>query len=1058
MKVLIANRGEISNRIARAVTALGWSPQQVFARGEGPPSEHAVPLPGSGVSAYLDVEGVVSTAVAQNCEAVHPGYGFLSESAKLARACEDAGLLFVGPTPEILELFGDKGRSLEHAKASNVPVLDSTASPATDEEIVALLGKYPDGVMVKAVAGGGGRGMRAVTDPDELLESIGACRSEAGRAFGVSDVYAERLMGSARHIEVQVLGDGTGAVVAFAERDCSIQRRNQKVIEFAPSPALSPSHRDRLMQDALSLVAPLNYSGLATVEFLVDDKRLQEFDELAHVFIEVNPRLQVEHTITEELLGVDLVVGQLMVAAGADLSALELTGSKVTPAEHRYSIQSRINAEQMSNGRMSAAMGVVTDFELPKGARIDHHLRDGLDVDGTFDSLLAKVVTVTDGSFGEACAEAVSVLERCSIEGVATNIDLLKNILGAPQVVAGLATTRYLDDYLEQSEASILSSPTGEVTSPITGAVVSVNVETGDQVTPRTLIGTVEAMKMEHQIRAGIPGEIIEVPVGVGEQVEVGQVIAQIVPDGDGFSDDGEGSEEVDLELIRPDLAQLLKRKSYAQDENRPEAVAKRRARGRKTLRESIADLVDKESFIEYGALPVAAQRTRRSMDDLIKSTPADGMVTGLGRVDGRDCAIIGYDYTVLAGTQGHFNHRKTDRMIEVARKRQIPLVLFAEGGGGRPGETDTFHTIASGLSYPTFAEMGALSGEIPTIGIVGGRCFAGNAALLGCCDVIIATRDSNIGMAGPAMIEGGGLGRFTAEEIGPSSVQAANGVIDVLVDDDAAAVEAARRYLSYFTDRRANWEVGDQRALRHAISENRKELYESRELIDRLADSGSVTELRRDFGPGIISALVRIEGRPMGLIANDPAHLGGAIDADGADKVARFLQLCDAHGFPIVSLVDTPGFMVGPESEKTATVRHFSRLFVIASHLIVPMIAVVLRKGYGLGAMGMAAGGFLRPVATVSWPTGEFGPMGLEGGVRLGFEKELEAIADHQERQRRFQELVDEQYEIGKAINTAMTLEIDEVIDPINTRQWIMATVGDHDPAVRGGRYVDTW
>ncbi|PKM26496.1 MAG: carbamoyl-phosphate synthase large subunit, partial [Gammaproteobacteria bacterium HGW-Gammaproteobacteria-12] len=404
-------------------------------------------------------------------------------------------------------------------------------------------------------------------------------------------------------------------------------------------------------------------------------------------------------------------------------------------------------------------------------------------------------------------------------------------------------------------------------------------------------------------------------------------------------------------------------------------------------------------------------------------------------------CMAIAYDYTVFAGTQGVMNHKKTDRMLALAEQWRLPVVLFAEGGGGRPGDTD-FVGVA-GLDCHTFVAMAKLSGLVPTVGVVSGRCFAGNAALLGCCDVIIATRDASIGMAGPAMIEGGGLGSFTPEQVGPTSVQGPNGVIDVLVQDEAAAVAVAKQYLGYFQGPRLR-------------------VYDMRQVIELLADHGSVLELRRQFAPGLITALVRIEGKPFGLIANNPAHLGGAIDAVAGDKAARFLQLCEAHDLPIVSLCDTPGFMVGPEAEKQATVRHVSRLFVTAASLTVPFFTLVLRKGYGLGAQAMAAGSFHSPLFTAAWPTGEFGAMGLEGAVRLGFAKELAAQPDDTTRQALFDKLVAKAYENGKALNMASYLEIDAVIDPADSRTWLLRGLAAIPRPVRGeGRkrpFVDTW
>ena len=423
-------------------------------------------------------------------------------------------------------------------------------------------------------------------------------------------------------------------------------------------------------------------------------------------------------------------------------------------------------------------------------------------------------------------------------------------------------------------------------------------------------------------------------------------------------------------------------------DAARAAAVTAQHARGRRTARENIDDLCDPGSFVEYGALTLAAQSSRATREELIARSPADGLVGGVATVDGMRCVIVVYDYTVFAGTQGVNNHRKKDRLFRLAAAQQLPLVLFADGGGGRPGDD----WIGAGFEGMAFRLFGELSGLVPLVGIAGGPSFAGNASLLGCCDAIIATEHSNLGMAGPAMIEGGGLGRVAPEEIGPIDVSTASGVVDVRVADEADAVRVAKQYLSYFAGPVDEWQCVDQRLLRHAIPENRVQVYDVRSLIELLADTDSVLELRREFGAGVVTALVRIEGRPLGVLANNPAYLGGAIDSDAADKASRFLQLCDAFDLPILSLCDTPGFMVGPNAERTAQVRHCNRMFVTGANITVPFATVVLRKSYGLGTLAMAAGSFTADTFVVSWPTGEFGGMGLEGAVRLGYRRDLEA------------------------------------------------------------------
>jgi acetyl-CoA carboxylase carboxyltransferase component len=525
-----------------------------------------------------------------------------------------------------------------------------------------------------------------------------------------------------------------------------------------------------------------------------------------------------------------------------------------------------------------------------------------------------------------------------------------------------------------------------------------------------------------------------------------------------------------DSETTRPDLDEAMRRRRMTGDANRADVVASRHAAGRRTARENLDELCDDGSFVEYGGLAIAAQRGRRGVDDLIQRTPADGLIGGTARVnsalvgdDRADCAVLSYDYTVLAGTQGVMGHRKKDRLFDVIERRRLPVVLFAEGGGGRPGDTD--HAMVAGLDVMAFALWAGLSGVVPRIGIASGRCFAGNALLLGCCDIIIATPDASIGMGGPAMIEGGGLGVVDADEVGPFDVQVRNGVIDIAATDEADAVRLARKALAYFQGPVAAWEAPDQMLLRGVVPENRRRAYDVHRAVDLIADAGSVLELRASFGRGMVTALARIEGRPVGIVANNPMHLAGAITSDNADKAARFLQLCEAFSLPVLFLCDTPGIMVGPDAERTALVRHASRLFLAGAALTVPFMTVVLRKGYGLGAQAMAGGSFRAPLMTVAWPTGEFGGMGLEGAVKLAYRKELDAIADAGERQAKYDAMVADAYARGAALNTATYFEIDDVIDPAETRALVAAVILRPDGARRATsreaprrRYVDSW
>ena len=605
---------------------------------------------------------------------------------------------------------------------------------------------------------------------------------------------------------------------------------------------------------------------------------------------------------------------------------------------------------------------------------------------------------------------------------------------------------------------------TSSLRSPLVGTVVAVKVAVGDVIAAGTEIVVIESMKMEHPVLAETSCRISALFVTVGQSVGEGEALAGCVAESVSTN---EVSSTVSSSGKRADLEQLRLRQELLRDESRSEAVAKRHAKNQRTARENIADLIDDGTFVEYGSFGVAAQRSRRSEEDLIANTPADGLITGLAKINSElfgtertNCAVVAYDYTVLAGTQGFINHRKKDRIFEVAKRNMTPVVLFAEGGGGRPGDTDA--SGVAGLDVMSFASFAQLSGLVPLVGIASGYCFAGNAALLGCCDVVIATENSNIGMAGPAMIEGGGLGVVKPTDIGPIATQTANGVVDVRVANEVEAVAVAKKYLSYFQGVTTAFSRHSDDALRELVPEQRTRVYDVRGVINTLADIDSVLELRPDFGVGIITAFARIEGKPVGIVANNPAHLGGAIDSPSADKMARFVQLCDAFDIPLISLCDTPGFMVGPQAEESAQVRHFSRLFVTAASVTIPWITVVLRKGYGLGAQAMAGGSFHAKDMIVSWPSGEFGGMGLEGAVRLGFKKELDAALTAEERQELEKRLIDAAYIRGSALSMASHTEIDDVIDPADTRKRILALLSAcPTPLPRMGKkrpMVDTW
>ena len=1082
--LLIVNRGEIAIRIARAARELGWRTVGLVAQDEGHPlhADHVDvmhTLPGRGVPAYLDMAEVLLAARQQACTHVHPGYGLLSENAAFARACMAAGLTFVGPAAEVLDLLGDRAEARALAARCEVPVtegMDRAVSLAEAQVFFRSLshGHLAGAMMIKALAGGGGRGMRVVESFDEIAPSFERCQAEALAAFGRADLYVEQLVRRARHIEVQVLGDGTGAASHVWERDCTLQRHHQKLIEIVPAPQLSVEVREPLLLAAVRMAQAVKLRGLCTFEFLLD------LDSGCWYFMEANPRLQVEHTVTEQVTGLDLVQWQLRLSQGATLLELGAQQAQIPPPAG-CAIQVRINTERMGpDGRAMPAGGLVLAYEPPAGPgiRVDGHGHAGMQPHPSFDTLLAKVIVHHPQGFDAALQRTRRALAEFRLDGVEHNIAFAQALLAHADVQAYALSTRWLQEQvgtlLDQAALQPRPKPLTHLHSR------SLPQDTLDAALPDGCVA----------VRASVPGSLVALLVEPGSQVRAGQKVAeqggrveaalvdvgQVLTQGqallalDPTHDNGQVMDDqaqaLDPDHIRPDLAEVLERHAVTLDARRPEAVAKRHAKGQLTARENVERFVDAGSFIEYGALALASQRTRLKEAELISRSPADGLIAGLATVNAAQfgeqaarCMVLAYDYTVFAGTQGVINHKKTDRMLHLALQRQLPLVLWAEGGGGRPNDE---YPGVSLLDNMTFLGLARLSGLVPTVAIVNGRCFAGNAALAGCCDVIIATRSTTIGMAGPAMIEGGGLGKFAPEEVGPVSMQEPNGVIDIVVDDEAQAIAVAQQYMGYFQGRSTPWTASDQRSLRHAVPEQRTRIYDVRQVIETLCDEGSVLELRPRFASGMVTALARLEGRPVGVIANDPRHLGGAIDAHGADKASRFMQVCDAFDIPLVSLCDTPGFMVGPDAEKTATVRHFSRMFLAASSLSVPYFVVVLRKGYGLGAQAMTAGSLLAPEFTVSWPTGEFGPMGFEGAVRLGFGKQLEAIPDPVQRQQVFDGLVAAAYERGKALNMAAHLELDDVIDPADTRRWLVRGLASMpQPPQRQGRkrpFVDAW
>lgn len=1085
-RLLIANRGEIAIRVARAAAALGIETVGVFSEDDSASLhlrhvDQTAALPGKGARAYLDIGEVLRAAIDSGCDAVHPGYGFLSENAEFARRCAENGIQFVGPTVDALNLLGDKGQARQLAESCGVPVMRGLSGASMLAEVEAFFDTLPAGtaMLIKAIAGGGGRGMRVVEAKGEIKDAYDRCASEAKAAFGCGDLYVEELIPAARHIEVQVVGDGK-TVRHFGERECTLQRRHQKLIEIAPSPSLGGALRERILAAAIRMADELNYRSLGTFEFLVP---VDDADE-RFVFIEANPRLQVEHTVTEEVFGVDLVQTQLRIAGGEPLGQVwPLPQGETSP--RGFAVQLRINTETMTaEGAFMPADGEVTAYEPPSGpgVRVDSAGYAGYRPNFGFDSMMAKVIVHSPSPrFADAVTKAYRALCEFRLEGLETNIPLLQALLQDARVRDNAVYTRFIDQNAQDlaaaagaehrklfrgeagtktsSRKAAIDVPDDVValTAAMPGVVVAIEVAEGDVVRAGQSLVVLEAVKMEHPVEAQVSGVVRRVLVTAGDGVSTGQPLVFIDPSADAGSADTGQTVEVDLDYISPRLAVIQERQSRILDAARPDAVKKRHAKGKRMPRENIEDLCDPGSFAEVGGLVVALRHHEMSKDDLITRSPADGVITGFAAVNGDTfgetdarCAVLSFDPTVFAGTLGVMGSKKISRMFRNIRDLRVPLLYFAEGGGGRAGNEYEQNAV-SGIDHQVLVDFARLSGRAPLIAMTSGFCFGGNANMLGMCDIVIATEESSVGVGGPALIEGGGLGVYRPEDVGPMSIQAPNGVVDIVVADEAEAVVVARKAVSYFQGPLTEWSCADQRLLRSALPENRLRAYDIRALVETMADTGSVLELRRAFAPNTMTALARIEGQAVGVIASDCREGGGAIDADGSDKAARFARMCETFGLPIVFLCDCPGFLIGPESERQALIRRSGDLLITLVNLSVPVISVVLRKAYGVGAAAMMGGTSVSNVLCVAWPTAEYGHMGPEGNAKLGFKQELAAIADPEAQKAFLAEKVAETLAWGDPMNVAMFLEVDNIIDPADTRFWVTtglrSAAGDYAP-----------
>lgn len=1074
-KLLIANRGEIAIRIAQAAEESGMASVAVYPRDDEHSlhvrrADHAHLLQGRGASAYLDIEQLVRAARDNGCDAIHPGYGFLSENARFARRCAEEGLVFVGPGPDVLELFGDKARARQCAQDNGVPLLEGTQGPASSEQVAAFLASLGAGaaVVIKAVAGGGGRGMRIVHSPDEIETAYESCRSEAAAAFGNGALYAERLMPRARHIEVQLVGDASGAVSHLFERDCTVQRRHQKLIEMSPSPALLPATRQRLFAAALKMAQSVRYQGLGTFEFLVDADNGERF-----AFIEVNPRLQVEHTVTEEVLGIDLVQAQLRIAGGSTLAELGLSQAEV-PSPRGFAMQMRLNLETMdSSGNPMPGAGRLGAYEMPTGhgVRIDGYGYAGYRTNPAFDSLLAKLIVSvpTEGDAGHQALikKAARALAQTRITGADTNLPFLRALLAHPGFARNELHTKFIEEHgaalmaaardlqapadahpADSSDAAggveTLLLEAGElgIPAPMAGNVVRLDVAAGDQVRAGASVAVIEAMKMEHTVVASESGTISRVLCSVGDGVANGTMLLCIEPGVIDLDEEraGAGADDAQADAL---LEAMNERRVSVLDAARPEAVARQRKRGGLTARERVAALCDPDSFCEIGDLV--------RHEHLGLSAPGDGLVTGTATIGGRPVAVMAQDFTVFGGSAGHLGGKKHARLARLALRHGMPLVMLFDGGGHRIEDGQNSRSYAE--AGPMFQELARLCGWVPVVACFFGAGFAANTNYAGMADLVVMVRGkATMGIAGPALVKAGTGEVTTAQALGGAEAQVdRHGLADLGVDSEEAAFEAVQRFLSYLpSNARATAprlaagpdadSPGRAERLLRAVPANTRQSYDVRPVIDAIADPDSVFELKPTFARNLVTAFGRLNGRPVGFLANQALVAGGTIDAPACEKGARFIALCDAFGLPLLTLIDVPGFLIGSQAESTMLGRRSAKLVYELGHATVPRLSVVLRKGYGLGYYAMAGGRSFDADACFAWPTAEICAMSVEGSVDVAYRKDYESAPDPAIRR---QEIIDSiRARIGP-LQAAEGFGIDDLIDPRTTRRRLIEALG---------------
>jgi acetyl/propionyl-CoA carboxylase alpha subunit/acetyl-CoA carboxylase carboxyltransferase component len=1102
-RVLICNRGEIAIRIARAASELGMDSTAVFASADALAlhprfATDAIEI-GAGlapVAAYLDMDAMIDAAKRTGCDCVHPGYGFLSENPDFARRCHAEGLTFIGPSADALGLFGDKVKARDLALSLDIPVVPGSSGVINDVADAARLAAdigYP--VILKAAAGGGGRGMRAVQTEAELAEALDRCRSEAEAAFRSGEVFLEKLIERPRHIEVQVLADHTGSTLHLFERDCSVQLRNQKVIEIAPAPNLDENLRARIHDDAIRLARAAGYSNAGTVEFLV----LPELD--SYYFIECNPRLQVEHTVTEEVTGVDLVALQFQVAAGntlrelgiADQSAISTLGS---------AIQSRV---------VMTSPGEISAYRDPSGpgVRVDGSAYAGLSPNPSFDPLLAKLICTSRAGFEAAAKRSRQALAAFQIAGIGTNLTQLQAIVSNEQFITGDARTTLLAEHNELthvepavsgSEAlTLLDEQAARLTAgasahsarqqsqqttprhdlpvadgdqavacPMQASIVEISTQPGVSVAAGDAVMIVSAMKMETVITAPCAGIISEIAdLAEGDMVAAGQIVAAITPGETGAPTTRPAIQTWQATLDEVATLKRLAEARLARGSDDP-GVVRQRSRGKLTCRERIDLLLDDGSFREVGSIAGFASYDESGISAF---TPAN-MVGGWGEIEGRTGIVCADDFTSRGGHADGAIAAKSGYLDRLSMEMRVPSIRLLDGssGGGsvtamvpkqeKAGESSAKESSgaikagrprvagAGGSFLPGHLGSSMYAEQLATVPVV--NMLLGSVVGIGAAKAVLGhfsvmVRDvAQLFVAGPPVVSHAMGYDITKEELGGWHIHCTNGSVDNLAESEEEAVAMTRRFLSYLPASvfeappiiACSDPVGRrEEELFTLISRKRTTTFDVRRVVELLADESSFFELGPLWGTDQVTGFARFNGHTLGIIASDSQHAnGGALTADGCDKLTRHLDLCDLFHIPVLNLVDNPGFAVGVEHEINSTIRKGGEWMVAFAQTRIPIFTVLARRSFGVAGNNYATPRS-RPNVRVTWPAADVGGIPPEGGIEAAYKRQLAEAEDPAALRAELEARIES---ARGPVGPLNRFQLEEMVDPRDTRRLI--------------------